>query len=91
MAGKRFDVKLKPSKYSFYLKLWFTSMMDKKCQVLFFSPSEMEVVKNHVFLKTRYKIPDKLFFKDSRIVMQPYLMNYTRKTQKAYTLLYTTV
>lgn len=80
---KTIDVKLKPSN-TVLPEIVVTSMMDKNAKFIF-SPSEMEVVKNHVFLKTRYKIPDKLFFKDSRIVMQPYLMNYTRKTQKAYT------
>ena len=79
----RLDFKLRPSN-TLLPEITITSMMDKNAKFIF-TPSEMEVVKDQVFLKTRYKIPDKLFFKDSRIVLHPYLMNYTRKTKKAYT------
>ena len=54
---KTIDVKLKPSN-TVLPEIVVTSMMDKNAKFIF-SPSEMEVVKNHVFLKTRYKIPDK--------------------------------
>lgn len=78
----RIDIALKPSNIVLP-EITVTSMMDKNAKFVF-SPSQMDVVKNHVFLRTRYKIPDKLFYKDSRIVIHPYLLNDTRKTKKAY-------
>lgn len=61
-----------------------TSMIDKNMKFVF-EPSELEVVKNQLLLKTRYKVPSGRFHKDSRLIVQPYLVNYSRDRRTAFT------
>lgn len=77
------DVQLLPS--DIVLPEIIVSSEMEKIAKFVFSPTEMELVRNQVYVNTNYKIPNKLFFKDSRIIMMPYLVNYTNKTRKAYT------
>lgn len=60
-----------------------TSMMDKSVRFNF-EPSELEVVKDQLLLKTRYKVPKGRFHKDSRMVVHPYLVNYTKNVRKEF-------
>lgn len=61
-----------------------TSMLNKNMKFVF-EPSELEVIKEQLLLKTRYKVPEKRFHKDSRMIVQPYLVNYTRNKRTAFT------
>lgn len=47
-----------------------------------FAPSDLELIKDMLYLKTRYKIPSKRFQSDSRVIIQPILSNNSRGTQK---------
>lgn len=60
-----------------------TSMLNSSMKFVF-APSELEVVKNQLLLKTRYKVPEKKFRKDSRLIIQPYLVNYTKGKHTAF-------
>ena len=49
-----------------------------------FAPSDLELIKDMLYLKTRYKIPSKRFQSDSRVIIQPILSNNSRRTQKNF-------
>lgn len=57
----------------------------KKGDKIMFAPSEMELVRNKLYLRTRYQIPKERFHKDSRLILHPYLINHTRNTCAALT------
>lgn len=57
----------------------------RKSAKFIFDSSELEVVKNQLNLKTRYRVPDKRFHSDSRLIIYPYLVNHTANTYKAFT------
>ena len=57
----------------------------KKSMKFVFAPSDIEVVRDQFFLKTRYRVPGKKFHKDSRMVIHPYLLNETTKERRSFT------
>lgn len=57
----------------------------KKSMKFVFAPSELELIKDQLFLRTRYRVPQKRFHKDSRLILQPYLRNETTGTYQAFT------
>ena len=76
-------ITLTPSN-TFLPEVTVTSMLHKNMKFIF-EPSELEVVKEQLLLKTRYRVPEKRFHKDSRMVIQPYLVNYTRNKRTSFT------
>lgn len=61
-----------------------TSLLQKNMKFVF-EPSELEVIKEQLLLKTRYRVPEKRFHKDSRMIIEPYLVNYTRDKRTSFT------
>lgn len=61
-----------------------TSVLKKNMKFVF-EPSELEVIKEQLLLKTRYRVPERRFHKDSRMIVQPFLVNYTRDKRTAFT------
>lgn len=57
----------------------------KKSAKFVFDSSVLEVVKNQLNLKTRYRVPESKFHKDSRLIIYPYLINHTANSYKAFT------
>lgn len=49
-----------------------------------FAPSDLELIKDMLYLKTRYKIPSKRFQNDSRVIIQPILVNSSQGTRKDF-------
>lgn len=49
-----------------------------------FAPSDLELIKDMLYLKTRYKIPSKRFQNDSRVIIQPILVNSSQGTRKNF-------
>lgn len=49
-----------------------------------FAPSDLELIKDVLYLKTRYKIPSKRFQNDSRVIIQPILVNSSQGTRKDF-------
>lgn len=43
----------------------------KKLMKITFDPTELELIKDRFFLKTRYRVPSDLFHPDSRLIIQP--------------------
>ena len=57
----------------------------KKSAKFIFDSSDLEVVKNQLNLKTRYRVPESKFHSDSRLIIYPYLVNHTTNTYKPFT------
>lgn len=79
----RLEVILKPSQI-FLPEVVISSTLKKSAKFVFVS-SELEVIRNQLNLKTRYKVPKQKFHKDSRLIIYPYLINNTAHTSKAFT------
>ena len=44
-----------------------------------FEPTDIEVVGNYFHLRTRFKVPKNVFSTNTRLIVQPYIYNITRK------------
>lgn len=82
-SSSTLTITLTPSN-TFLPEVTVTSMLHKNMKFIF-EPSELEVVKEQLLLKTRYRVPEQRFHKDSRMVIQPYLVNYTRNKRTSFT------
>lgn len=79
----RLEVMLKSSD-TVLPEVTITSTLKKSIKFVF-APTDLELIKDQLFLKTRYRVPEKSFHKDSRLIIQPFLRNETMKTYKAFT------
>lgn len=61
-----------------------TSVLKKNMKFVF-EPSELEVIKEQLLLKTRYRVPEQRFHKDSRMIIQPFLVNFSRNKRTSFT------
>lgn len=76
-------VKLKSSN-TLLPEVTVTSKLKKSVKFVFAS-SELELIRDHFFLKTHYRVPANTFHKDSRLIIQPYLVNKTTSERKPFT------
>ena len=79
---KWIEITLKESQ-SLLPEITVTSTL-KNSMKFVFAPSDLELIKDMLYLKTRYKIPSKRFQSDSRVIIQPILSNNSRGTQKNF-------
>ena len=79
---KWIEITLKESQ-SLLPEITVTSTL-KNSMKFVFAPSDLELIKDMLYLKTRYKIPSKRFQSDSRVIIQPILSNNSRRTQKNF-------
>lgn len=80
----RLDIVLKASQ-TLLPEVVVTSSTRKKNDKMEFASSDMELVRNQLYLRTRYRIPQERFHKDSRIIIHPYLVNHSTGEYKAFT------
>lgn len=71
-------LKIQLDKLSTALSEVVVSSTIKKLMKVTFDPAELELIKDQFFLKTRYRIPNGVYRSDSRLIIQPYIVNVTQ-------------
>lgn len=83
LGRTKFDIVMGESN-TILSEVTITSMISKNGNFVF-DPTQLEVIRDQLLIKTRYRVPENRFHKASRLVIHPYLVNYTKNQRTEFT------